>query len=257
MRAIIFYIILNAVRNKLYIGLILFLLTAISLSIFLGSTAFIEEQQFTNAYIAGLSRIIIESGMIIFVCINIGKAFENKEIEFIISKSISREKFILSSIAGFLLSAILIIIPLILLILIICKVNYLGLFIWSTTIITETTIAISFALLSSLILKNSFSAIMASFGFYILSHLIGIFVMSIKIIDKVSDIKGQDTISLLKIMLKFISAILPRLDLFAQTKWLNYGITDFTVLPIIALQALIYIPLMIAMACHDFKKKQF
>ena len=119
MKAIIFYILLNAVRNKLYIGLILFLLIAISLSIFLGSTAFIEEQQFTNAYIAGLSRIIIESGMMIFVCINIGKAFENKEIEFIISKSISREKFILSSIAGFLLASILIIIPLILLILII------------------------------------------------------------------------------------------------------------------------------------------
>ena len=154
MRAIIFYILLNAVRNKLYIGLILFLLIAISLSIFLGSTAFIEEQQFTNAYIAGLSRIIIESGMMIFVCINIGKAFENKEIEFIISKSISREKFILSSIAGFMLASILIIIPLILLILIICQVNYLGLLIWSTTLITETTIAISFALLSSLILKK-------------------------------------------------------------------------------------------------------
>ena len=57
--------------------------------------------------------------------------------------------------------------------------------------------------------------------------------------------------------LKFMSAIFPRLDLFGQSSWLSYSIENFDNLKIIALQSLIYIPLMIFMAFHDFKKKQF
>lgn len=241
------------IRDRLYIGLFITLAASFSLSIFLGSTSFVEAQQATAAYIAGSSRAILVIGMILFVCLSVARAFENKEVEFIISKAISREQFILSYILGFFIAAFLIFIPLVTAILIVTKANKFGLLIWSASLLSELMIIISFALLASLILKNSFSAIMASFCFYIISRLMGVFVLAINLPQDLTQAKSQ----LLGVSLKFLSAVFPRLDLFTQSEWLFYGVSEFSNLKIILIQSLIYIPLMIFMAFHDFKKKQF
>ncbi len=85
----------------------------------------------------------------------------------------------------------------------------------------------------------------------------GMFVMAINLPAKVSaealELSGRS----FGFALKILSVIFPRLDLFGQSSWLNYGITDYSNLKIIVFQSLIYIPLMIFMAFHDFKKKQF
>lgn len=253
MKSILKYILLAGIRDRLYIGLFITLAASFSLSIFLGSTSFVEAQQTTAAYIAGSSRAILAIGMILFVCLSVARAFENKEVEFIISKSISREQFILSYVIGFFVAAFLIFIPLVTAILIVTKANKFGLLIWSATLLSELMIVISFALLASLILKNSFSAIMASFGFYIISRLMGVFVLAINLPQDIAQAKNQA----LGVSLKFLSALFPRLDLFTQSDWLSYGISDSSNLKIILIQSLIYIPLMIFMAFHDFKKKQF
>jgi hypothetical protein len=252
-QSIIKYILLSGIRDRLYIGLFITLAASFSLSIFLGSTALVEQQQTVAAYIAGSSRAILAVGLILFVCLNIARAFENKEVEFIISKSISREKFILSYLIGFFLSAVLIFIPLIIAILLVVKASKIGLLMWVLTLFAEIIILISFALLSSLILKNSFSAIMASFGFYIISRMMGVFVLAIEIPQDLQAVKLHFMASLLK----FMSVLFPRLDLFAQSAWLNYGVADFSNLKIVLWQSAVYIPLMIFMAFHDFKKKQF
>ncbi|MBP7710026.1 MAG: hypothetical protein KA100_03035 [Rickettsiales bacterium] len=253
MKSILKYILLAGIRDRLYIGLFVTLAASFSLSIFLGSTSFVEAQQTTAAYIAGSSRAILAIGMILFVCLSVARAFENKEVEFIISKSISREQFILSYVIGFFVAAFLIFIPLVTAILIVTKANKFGLLIWSATLLSELMIIISFSLLASLILKNSFSAIMASFGFYIISRLMGVFVLAINLPQDIAQAKNQA----LGVSLKFLSALFPRLDLFTQSDWLSYGVSDSSNLKIILIQSLIYIPLMIFMAFHDFKKKQF
>ncbi len=257
MKPILKYILLSGTRDRLYLGLFISLIVTFSLSIFLGSTALVEEQQMTTAYIGGLSRAVLIVGTILFVCLNINRAFENKEVEFILSKAISREQFILSYLAGFFIAAFLIIIPLVSAILLVTKANKFGLLIWSLSLLSELMIMISFALLASLILKNSFSSIMASIGFYIISRLMGMFVMAINLPAKVNSETFEFSARSFGLMLKLLSVIFPRLDLFGQSEWLNYGITDFGNLKIILFQSLIYIPLMIFMAFHDFKKKQF
>ena len=257
MKSILKYILLSGTRDRLYLCLFISLIVTCSISIFLGSTALVEEQQMITAYIGGLSRAVLVVGTILFVCLNINRAFENKEVEFILSKAISREQFILSYLAGFFIAVLLIIIPLVLAMLIVTKADKFGLLIWSLSLLSELMIVISFALLASLILKNSFSSIMATLGFYIISRLMGMFVMAINLPAKVSaealELSGRS----FGFVLKILSVIFPRLDLFGQSSWLNYGITDYSNLKIILFQSLIYIPLMIFMAFHDFKKKQF
>jgi len=253
MKSILKYILLTGIRDRLYIGLFITLISSFSLSIFLGQTALTEQQQMTSAYIAGSSRAILAIGMILFVCLNVSRAFENKEVEFIISKSISREKFILGYLAGFFLAAFFILIPLIIAIFAVTKASSLGLLIWSLSLLAELLIVISFSLLASLILKNSFSAIMASFSFYIISRLMGMFVMAINLPEDLAQTKNH----ILASALKLLSALFPRLDLFGQSEWISYGISDFSNVKVILWQSLIYIPLMLFMSFHDFKKKQF
>jgi ABC-type transport system involved in multi-copper enzyme maturation permease subunit len=253
MKSILKYILLSGARDRLYLGIFITLAASFSLSIFLGSTSLIEQQQATAAYIAGSSRAILAIGFVLFVCLSVNRAFENKEVEFIISKSISREQFILGYLLGFFIAAFLIFLPLNLAIFLVVKPNILGLLIWSISLLFELTILISFALLASLILKNSFSAIMAAFAFYIISRLMGVFVLAINLPQDLSQVKSQ----FFGTALKFLSAIFPRLDLFTQSSWLAYGVSDFGSLKIILVQSLIYIPLMIFMAFHDFKKRQF
>ena len=256
MKSILKYILLSGTRDKLYLGLFISLIIAFSLSIFLGSTAMVEQQQMTTAYISGLSRGVLVIGTILFVCLNMNRAFENKEVEFILSKAISREQFILSYLIGFFVSILMILIPLIVAIFFVTKSDKFGLLMWSLSLLSELMIVICFSLLASLILKNSFSSILASLGFYIISRLMGMFVMAINLPKSVSTNIELSTQSFSTI-LKFLSAIFPRLDLFGQSEWLTYGISDFWNLQVILVQSLIYIPLMIFMAFHDFKKKQF
>ncbi len=253
MKSILKYILKNGLRDRLYLGLLISLIVSFSISIFLGSTMFVEQQQTTSAYIAGSSRAILAVGMILFVCLSVSRAFENKEVEFILSKSISREQFILGYLAGFFIAAFLIFLPLVATIALLTKVNWLGLGIWSATLLAELLIIICFSLLASMILKNSFSAIMASFAFYMISRLMGMFVMAIQLPEDLSTAKNN----ILALILKILSAIFPRLDLFSQSSWLSYGINNFDGIKIIAIQSLIYIPLMIFMSFHDFKRKQF
>src|SRR3989338_383826 len=250
MKQILKYILKNGLRDRLYLGLFITLIVSFSISIFLGSTMLAEQKQSTAAFIAGSSRAILAIGMILFVCLSINRAFENKEVEFILSKSIAREQFILGYLLGFFLAALLIFIPLVLIIALVTKPSIAGLIIWSCTLLSELLIIICFSLLASLILKNSFSAIMASFAFYTISRLMGVFVMAIELPQDLAEAKNH----ILATGLKFLSALFPRLDLFAQSSWLNYGINDAYGLKIIFWQSLIYIPLMIFMAFHDFKK---
>jgi len=253
MKAILKYILKNGVRDRLYIGIFISLIISFGVSVFLGSTMLVEQQQTTTVYIAGSSRVILAVGMILFVCLSLNRAFENKEIEFILSKAISRQQFVMAYLFGFFLTILLIFIPLFSAIFIIANADKIGLLIWAISLLLEIFLVITFALLVSLILKNSFSAIMATFAFYLIARLMGMFVMAIDLPQDLSLAKNN----FLAIILKFFSVLFPRFDLFAQSSWLIYGFKDYSQLPIIFIQFLIYFALLIFMAFHDFKNKQF
>jgi hypothetical protein len=155
---------------------------------------------------------------------------------------------------GFFVAGIIILLPLTLIAMVIFGIYNIGLVYWFLTVLAEILIVICFALLSSLILKNAFSAILASLGFYAISRLMGMFVLAIELPEKIS----INSYNALAMSLKFLSVLFPRLDLFSQSAWLSYTSSiNSTELLIIFFQSIIYLPLLIFMSFHDFKKKQF
>lgn len=253
MGAIVKYVLLNGIRDRLFLSLLFSLIISFAISVIFGSTFIIEKNETVSAFNAGSSRLIFLIGFILFVCISLNRSFDNKEIEFILSKSISRPKIIIAYINGYILAAMLILLPLILSFIIFIKADLLGIFFWSLSLILETLIVIIFAILATLILGNVLTSIIASFAFYFLSRMMGVFVMAIKTPENFEQFFSSFFASSLKI----ISVLFPRLDLFTKSSWIIYGIDNFYEIKIIVIQSVIYISLLIMMSFYDFKRKQF
>ena len=254
MRAITRYILLTAARDWLFLGLFIAIIVASAVSLFLGSTALSEQYHMKLSYISGSTRLILSVGMILFICFHVRRAFENREIEFTISRPISRTTLLLSYFLSFAILSFLLVTPVIALIWILFKPTVIGILAWASSIYFELLLISSFALLSSLILNSAVVAVMGCFGFYIISRMMGFAVSYIIVPSKLNNI---DINIFLELLLKLLSTIMPRLDLFAKSKWLVYGTVEPMALYIIIAQSAIYIPLILLMSAFDFNRKQF
>lgn len=242
--------ILTAVRDWLFIGLIITCILDIMVSMFMGNTALTEQHQMSLTYMSGSIRVTIVLGMILFVCFHVRKSFETKEIDLILSRPISRINFIIAYWLSFVIISVLVILPILIIMATLTnafttETTIGGFLYWSASLIMETSLLIAYALVSSLILRSAVSAVLSCFAFYAISRLIGFFVAVIP--EYKQGIPNQ--------VLEIISAVLPRLDLFSKSEWLLYDVSGANNIWII--QGLIYIPIMLLMAITDFTRKEF
>lgn len=247
------YILLTALRDRLFIALFVSVFLALGVSIFLGSTALVENAQAKNVYIAGSTRAIIIVGLIVFVCFHVRTAFDNKEIELMLSRPISRFTFITSYWVGFLVVAAILVSALLIAFASLLYVPTNGLLIWGTSLFLECAIMIAFALFAALILRSAVSSVLLCFGFYLMSRIMGFF---LNIIDQPHLFK--DTLgTVIGFLLEVVSAILPRLDLFADSELLIYPIPEDVNMEMFLMQTVIIVPILLIMAYLDFRRKQF
>lgn len=256
MLTVIRYTLLTAMRDKLFIGLLAAIGLVYGLSIFTGSTALSEQEHMMLALFSGGSRITLVTGMIVFVCFHVHRAFDNREIESILSKPLSRTHFVIGYWLGFVMITLFMIIPISVIALNIDQTNLSGLLLWSLSLVNETILIIAFALLCSLILRSAVSAVMASFAFYFISRLMGFFVAAM--FSQENLLSSGGTVGQFAIpLLKAISTVIPRLDLYAKSEWMIYGIQNQPDIWIFPAQSLIFILLLLSMAVFDLKRKQF
>lgn len=248
------YILLTALRDWLFIGLFIAIFIAFAVSAFLGSTALIEEGQMTASYASGSTRVILLIGLIVFVCFHVRRAFENREIEVIISRPISRPVFVFAYWLGFAFVSLLLIVSLMFAMAIFLNVNISGLMYWGLSLMLEAFLVIAFALFASLILRSAVTSVLLCFCFYFISRMMGFFLF---ILEKPYLFKGFDFGFITAKILYVISVILPRLDLYGKSEWLLYGVAGDTNFYIFVPQSLIYVPFLLTMAVFDFKRKQF
>lgn len=249
------YIFITAKRDWLYIGLMVMLLGAFGISSLLGYSALSEESQMQTVYFAAVSRIITVCGMILFICFHIKRSLEQKEIQFILSKPISRNKFILSYWLSFNIVSLFLLVPIVAIMLLFNAFNTIGLMYWILSLVLELLLVSTFAIVSSLILQSAVSSVLATSSFYLLARMMGFFVYTIDIPKSAAHLVSFS--GFIEGVLKFVSIIFPRLDLFTKSDWLLYGVQNSGDITIILTQACIYIPFMLLIAFFDFKRKQF
>ena len=256
MKTLFKFILLTGLRDKLYLSLLIILGGIFGLSNLVGFSALSEETQMQLVYFSFLSRVVIVCGMILFICFYINKEFENKEIDFILSKPISRSTLILSYWTSFNLISLILIVPVVLIMLFFNHPNSLGLLWWCISVILEMILISTFAIVSSLILRSAVVSVLATFSFYFICRMMGFFVYSISIPKNINTAVSSWN-DFAEILLKFLSSVFPRLDLYGKSEWLIYGINNMNDVWIVLIQSLIYISLMLFVAFYDFKRKQF
>ena len=80
------YVFMAALRDKLMLAMAVVLVVGASLSIFLGSAAISEKSLFTVVFAGSSARIVVVLGLVLFVVFFIRRAFDSKEVEYLLSR---------------------------------------------------------------------------------------------------------------------------------------------------------------------------
>lgn len=244
------FVLLTALRDRLFVSLLALLALVFGVSIFLGSSAIVEARQATVVYAAAGARVLIALGLTVFVAFHLEKLFENREIETLLSRAIRREDFVLSYWIAMALIVLLILAPTAGLIFVF-KLSTGGAFSWLATVGLEGLIVVAFVMFCGMTMERAIPTIFATAGFYVLARLVGFFTG----IAQAGSQTGVNQVT--NPMIEGIGYLVPRLDLAGQTHWLVYGDPEPRIVILVAVQAVIYIALLLGACMFDLRRKHF
>jgi hypothetical protein len=249
MRATIKLVALTALRDRLFAGLFGILGVTIALSIFLGGAAVSEKYQLALVFAAGAGRFVIVLGLTVFAASHIQGLIETREVEAILARAVSRTKFVVSYWVGLSLLAIVLAGAFGLLIVFFAG-ETVGAFVWLGTLIAECVIIVAVSVFAGLMLERVTPAVLFTLGFYALARLMGFFIGIREAVDRTF------YMNIVQRLMDFIVLFVPRLDLFAQTRWLVYGKVD-SAGPFVALEVPLFLAIVLGAAVFDLRRKQF
>lgn len=252
-RPLVSYVLMAALRDRLILSLVLLVALGASLALFVGSSAVVEKGQFAMVFAAGGLRFAGAGGLVLFVTFYIRRAFETREVEFLLAKPLSRPAFILSHAVAFSLLAIALAAAITLAIAALMppQMEFQAIALWGASLAAEFIIVANAAFFFAMVIGSAAGSAMAVSGLYILARLMG---QILGVLDAPYNLPFYDVLSA---AMKTVSVIVPRLDLMAQTSWLLYGSGGGIGWGFIAGHAAIYTGLLIAAAMADLARRQF
>jgi hypothetical protein len=246
------YVLTAAIRDRLVVTLIAAMVVSVSLAIFMGSAAISEKGNFAIVFAGAGLRLTGVLALVLFVVFFIRRSFEARDVEFILSRPVTRVEFILSYSAGFSILALLLALVEGLCIYAPSPQSFdYGHLMWTLTIMMENIIMVNVALFFAMILSSAATAAMAAAGFYVLTRMMG---QILGIID--GHVAGGSVIHGLENMMQGISMFLPRLDLMGQTSWLIYDPGTANI-GFILFQGAAFLFLIVLGALLDLARRQF
>ncbi len=253
MRTTIKYVFLTAIRDRLFFAIFGLGIVSFLISCFFGAGTVTEIQETRLAFAAGSLRVTLALGLIVFVCFHIRRIFESRELDVILTKPMSRLTFIMSYLSGLVFVAFLLAAFACLLIMLLGRFQQpQPALLWGFSLFLEGMIVLSFALCVSLIVKSAVLSVLGSISFYLIARMMGFFMFMVHNPTMQGGAKGLGTK-----FIKVVSVIVPRLDQFALSEWLVYGVDYKAALTLIVLQAFVYIPFLVSVGYFDFRRKQF
>lgn len=252
--ALVRYVLTAALRDKLLLSVLAVVVLGICLSLFSASSAVIEQDKFALVYMGSSLRILGLMGLALFVIFFTRRSFDARDIEYLLSRPISRSSLVLSNAAAFsilaigagmLLSAILFASGY-------KNGNLDGIFLWSLGVTAEYILVVNVALFFAMVLTSPVTAGMGVLGFYVLARMMG----------QLLGIVGGHAfhfpgMEILNGGMKMISMIIPRLDLMTQTSWLVYGSASISDYAFLLVQTVVFLGLILTATLIDLVRRQF
>lgn len=246
-------ILLVARRDKLFIALLMAIALAAAVSAGLGKGAIVEQKEMALVFAAASIRLVVVFGLVIFVLFSLARMFASGELALILSRPLTRTRFIVAAWAGYGTVALVLLVPAGLAIWLVGPPPSAGFGLWAVSLVLEASLMVAVALFFGLALASPVSAAVVVLGFYVLARMTRFFVAMLDVAwaDQ-SDAFGQFAQAALTV----ISAIIPRLDLFGRTEWLVHGAEFARADWLMVVQWAIYLPLVLAATAYDFRRKR-
>ena len=246
-----FYVLSAAMKDKIFLLYIVLVGVILSLSLFFGTSAVTEQDQFSVVFTSGALRITSAFILILFIIFYFRRAFDNRDVDFLFSRPITRLQFVLAHFISFsLISLFISIITAICIFLLVPAPLYTDAAIWSVTIFVELVTLSAMAIFFGVALSTAVSATLVPIAFYMLARLMG------DIIGILATSASTFVSQILGFVMTFISFFVPRLDLIGQTSWLVYGVDSFNFWALSA-QLVIFLGLVLSATYLDLKRRQF
>jgi len=131
----------------------------------------------------------------------------------------------------------------------------LGLAEWAGSMVLESWIVAALALFCAMALNSATASVMVSLGFYLLGRTAQFF-LAIAISGYGASSDEGVNVGSQGVMI-VIATIMPRFDLFGQSRWLVYGPGGGWGLSVLLLQTAIYVPLLLLATTRDLQVRRF
>ena len=265
------YVLTAALRDKLVVTLSLMIMMGAAMAVFMGSAAVAEGDRFALVFGSGGLRFLGITGVILFCCFYVRRSFESKEVEFLLSRPISRLSFLGSHALAFSVLAAVIAVAITAVMAALGRPDMTGLLVWGASLIAEFSMMAVAALFFSMVLSSAAGSALATLGLYALARMMG------TLLGILDHAPANWFFAVIGNVMKLISIATPRLDMMGQTSWLVYGVRDgagLKFLPdaipyahwmvmhlglvgFISVQGIIFVALLLAASAHDFLRRQF
>jgi len=251
MIAIAKYILLICYRAR-FVGFLAILLGAcFALATFVGHTALVEQEATARVLAAGAMRWVFILGSILFVTHTTQTFFESKEIYLLAMRPVSRGQLLCGLGLGYAGIVTGLWLCIIVLLLFTSPLDHAGPWIYFTSLWVEAIMMMLLSLAAGLILPSAVAASLACMAFYLFSRTMMYFTFAAEKEMEVT-VTLFDQISYW--VLTGLGHLLPRLDMFTQSKWLAYDATLQALWPVL-IQGGIYSVLLLVMAWVDLSRK--
>lgn len=255
MHATFRYVLLTAVRDRFPIAIIVALLAMTAVSILIAASTLFEGTQTGLAYAGEFFRAALVLGLTIFVCFHVRRLHETRELEAILTRPISRGAFVLAYYGAFAVLASVLDVLTTPMLMSAFGAHGAGLAEWEASMVLESWIVAALALFCAMALESATAAVMVCLGFYLLGRTAQFFLAIAKSGYAATSNEGINigTQSIMNV----IASIMPRLDLFGQSRWLVYGPGGGWGVGILLLQTAIYVPLLLLATTRDLHVRRF
>lgn len=246
------FVLLEAVKNRLFAIMLIGLVAVIGLGEFIGGLAVTETVQVQGSLVAFILRLGAVFIISLYVITSVVREFQEKSIEMVLALPVPRYVYYAGKFCGYLLLAAIVAVIADLPLLLYAGPVQAGL--WGFSLFCELSIITALCLFILFTLGQVTAALSAVAAFYLLAR-------SMSSMQLISHSPLLDTHTplqeIIRILLDLLALLLPDLDVFTQTGWLVYGTGAARDLAPVVVQTLIYTGLLSAAALFDLYRRNF
>jgi hypothetical protein len=245
------YTLLEALRTRLALLVLVVLLALYAASWFVQSIAVIEGARFQAGFFAASARLACVFVAALYVLASVTREFNDKGLDVLLALDLPRSHYVIGKLAGFLGIAALLAAAAALPLLLASPAGGLQ---WMISLALELAVVVALALFCVL----TFSQLTVAAGFVLAFYVLGRSLTAIRLMSD-HPLAGADSAShqVIQLLVDGVALVMPALDAWTRTAWLVNEAAPWPALLQVAGQAVLYVGLLAAAAMFDFYRKNF